>query len=114
MCPGIAADVFGYMTPVPLSTANSTVCVLNCGTLPWTFSRTYAAVTHNATATFAPYQAFSMAFPAIDATAFQTNDHVAFDRDQFLQRYHFDCTQPTSLLVHLLKLTATAACMRIF
>ena len=87
MCPAIPSNVFGYMTPLPLSTANSTVCVLNCGPLPWVFSRTYAAATKNATATFAPYQAFGMVFPAIDATAFKTNDHVAFDRDQFLQRY---------------------------
>ena len=90
MCPTMRADAFGYMTPVPLSTANSTVCVLNCGPLPWAFVRTYAAATKNATATLAPFQAFSMVLPGINTSAFQTNDHVAFDRDQFLQR----CSPP--------------------
>ena len=97
MCPAIPVDLFGYMTPVPLSTASSTVCVLNCGVLPWKFSRTYAAATRNATATSAPYQAFSMVFPGISAAAFQTNDHVAFDRDQFLQRYSRGIMPPSML-----------------
>ncbi len=86
MCPPVPANVFGYMNPVPLSTNLTTACVLNCGVLPWTFQRTYAAVTGNASATYAPSQTFSMVFPAINATAFQINDHVAFNRDQFLQQ----------------------------
>ncbi len=120
MCPAILANVFGYMTPVPLSTANSTVCVLNCGPLPWTFTRIYAASTHNAAATFAPYQAFSMIFPGINSTAFQANDHVAFDRDQFLQRYFCGTRHQAQLtldpLVYacaLFWLTATADYMRL-
>ena len=104
MCPAMLATVFGYMTPVPLSTANSTVCVLNCGPLPWSFSRTYATAMHNATATFAPYQAFSLAFPGINTAAFQTNNHVTFDRDQFLQRCMLGTTQPTCVVSHRLAL----------
>ena len=102
MCPTIEASVFGYMTPVPLSNASSTVCVLNCGPLPWTFVRTYAAATKNATATFAPYQAFSTVLPGISAAAFQANDHVTFDRDQFLQRYAPRAAMRTRLPAHAL------------
>ena len=59
-CPTISTALWGAAAPIaapggqyPLATL---VCVTNCGVLPWRLAVTYAAVTGNATALYAPRQ----------------------------------------------------------
>lgn len=80
------SSVYGTLSIKNLTGATTTVCVYNCGVLPWTFSRTYAANTGNSTAVNVPYQRFSMLFSGIDTYNFQTNNHVSFNRDTFQLR----------------------------
>lgn len=78
---------YGYPTVKNLTGITTTVCVYNCGVLPWTFSRAYAASGSNSTAVNIPYQRFSMLFSGIDTYKFQVNNHVGFNRDIFQLRY---------------------------
>lgn len=77
---------YGTPTVKNLTGITTTVCVYNCGVLPWTFSRGYAASGSNTTAVNIPYQRFSMLFSNIDTYNFQVNNHVGFDRDSFQLR----------------------------
>lgn len=91
VCPAIDPAAFGVLSARADSTASETVCVFNCGVLPWRQSITYAADTGNSSAVLVPYQLFTMTFSGIDASAFNTNDHIGFDRDLFQQRCESTC-----------------------
>lgn len=91
VCPAIDPAAFGILSATAVSSPSDTVCVFNCGVLPWRQSITYAADTGNSTAVVAPYQRFTMTFSGVSAGPFNTNDHISFDRDLFQQRCAFDC-----------------------
>ena len=80
----ITPSIYGTPSLKNLTGITTTVCVYNCGVLPWKFSRAYA--TTNSTAVTVPYQRFSMLFCGINTYDFQTNNHVSFDRDSFQLR----------------------------
>ena len=85
-CPPADPNEYGAITTTALTNASVTVCVYNCGVLPWRFSRTYAAAGSTRLPVTVPYQRFSMTFSRINAVDFQTNNHIAFDRDLFQLR----------------------------
>ena len=85
-CPAIDPSVYGTLSATPLTNASSTVCVYNCGLLPWRFSRSYAPAGSNSLPVTVPYQRFSMSFSGINTVDFQTNNHIDFDRDLFQLR----------------------------
>lgn len=78
--------VYGTPSIKNLTGITNTVCVFNCGLLPWTFVKTYAASGSNIVPVNVPYQRFSMWFTGIDTYGFQTNNHVTFNRDTFQLR----------------------------
>lgn len=86
ICPPVDPNNYGAITTTALTNASVTVCVYNCGLLPWRFSRTYAAAGSGSVPVTVPYQRFSMAFSGINTVDFQTNNHIAFDRDLFQLR----------------------------
>ena len=85
-CPYIDINVFGTLSTTALANGTGTICVYNCGLLPWTFSRTYATAGSGSTPVTVPNQRFSMVFTGINTLDFQTNNHIAFDRDLFQLR----------------------------
>ena len=85
-CPAIDTTVYGALGTTALTNASVTVCVYNCGVMPWRFSRTYAAAGSGSPPVTVPYQRFSMAFSGINTLDFQTNNHIAFNRDLFQLR----------------------------
>ena len=87
LCPKVDSTVFGALSTTAITNGSTTVCVYNCGLLPWRFSRTYAAAGSSTPAVTVPSQRFSMAFSGINALDFRTNNHIAFDRDLFQYRW---------------------------
>lgn len=93
VCPSIDPTVYGILSIKQVSEPTDTICVFNCGMLPWRSAVTYSAMTGNDSAVFVPYQRFTMTFSGIDAAAFRINDHISFNRDVFQQRYVFHWIQ---------------------